>query len=75
MVIFLFIINFFYFAVNLNFFAEKHGKNGRDAHFSNIAKFIEAESLVSRLATSQDIVDAITKRQTLANKNKKGFMT
>ena len=60
--------------MNINFFAEKHGKNGRDAHFSNIAKFIKAESLVRRLTTSQDIVDAIITRQRMANENKKGCL-
>ena len=58
--------------MNLNFFGDKHGKNNRDTHFSNIAKFIEAESLVKQLKTSQDIVDAIHKRQSIANLNKKG---
>jgi hypothetical protein len=58
--------------VNLNFFCEKHGKNKRDTHFSNISRFIEAESLVRQLKSSQDIVDAIHKRQESANRNKKG---
>jgi len=53
----------------LNFFAEKHGKNSRDAHFSNITKFIRAQSLVKRLISSQDIADAIMERQAMANEN------
>lgn len=61
-----------YFSVNLNFFAEKHGKNGRDAHFSNISRFIKAESLVRKLVSSQDIVEAILERQKLANTNNIG---
>ena len=56
----------------MNYFAEKHGKNGRDAHFSNIARFIKAESLVRRLSTSQDIVDSLVNRQKMANENNKG---
>lgn len=52
--------------------AEKHGKSARDAHFSNISRFLEAESLEKTLNTSQDIVDAIIKRQTIANNNKTG---
>lgn len=62
----------FFISVNLNFFVEKHGKNLRDAHFSNIAKFVKAESLTRRLVCSQDIVDAILKRQNMANDNNKG---
>jgi hypothetical protein len=58
--------------VNLNFFGDKHGKNARDSHFSNLSKFIEAESLVNRLYSSQDICDAIEKRQQMANDNKLG---
>lgn len=59
--------------VNLNFFGDKHGKNNRDAHFSNLSRFVHAESLVKRLVSSQDIVDAIQKRQLIANQNKTGF--
>jgi hypothetical protein len=60
-----------FFIVNLNFFCEHHGKNNRDAHFSNISRFIQAESLVKQLNSSQDIVDAIHKRQGIANENQK----
>ena len=66
------LISFFLFKVNLNFFGDKHGKNSRDSHFSNIAKFIKDESLVKKLGSTQDIVDAIIKRQLIANENKKG---
>jgi hypothetical protein len=59
------------FLVNLNFFCNHHGKNNRDAHFSNILRFIQAESLVNQLNSSQDIVDAIHKRQGIANENQK----
>jgi hypothetical protein len=55
--------------VSINFFGEKHGKNQRDTHFSNISRFIHAESLVKRLTSSQDIADAIMKRQRMANEN------
>ena len=61
------------FLFGASFFAEKHGKNGRDSHFSNIAKFITAESLVRRLTSSQDVADAIMTRQRMANENNKGF--
>jgi hypothetical protein len=56
----------------LNFFGDKHGKNNRDAHFSNLSRFVQAESLVKRLESTQDIVDAIHKRQNIANENKRG---
>ena len=56
-------------SVNLNFFAEKHGKNSRDAHFSNISKFIRIQSLKTRLTSSKDIADAIIQRQKMANEN------
>ncbi len=61
-----------FFSVNLNYFAEKHGKNGRDAHFSNLARFVKSESLVRKLICSQDIVDAIIYRQKMANENNEG---
>jgi hypothetical protein len=57
----------------LNFFVEKHGKNNRDTHFSKLSRFVQAESLVKQLRCSQDIVDAIHKRQNMANENKKGI--
>lgn len=59
--------------MNVNFFCEKHGKNNRDAHFSNISKFVKSESLVKKLETSQDLVDAIIKRQSIANDEKIGM--
>ncbi len=55
--------------VSLNFFCEKHGKNSRDQHFSVVSNFIQQESMVKKLCTSQDICDAIEKRQMLANLN------
>jgi hypothetical protein len=55
----------------MNFFCEKHGKNKRDAHFSNIGRFVETESLVSQIKCSEDIVNAIHSRQNFANLNKK----
>lgn len=59
----------FFQLVNLNFFGEKHGKNSRDMHFSNLSRFIEAESLVTLLSSPQDVVNAINKRQQMANDN------
>jgi len=54
----------------LNFFAEKHGKNQRDQHFSNISYFLEKESLVKRLVCTQDIVNAVIEHQNLANEER-----
>ncbi len=60
--------------MSLNFFAEKHGKSNRDTHFSNISKFVEAESLIKKLTCSEDISSAITERQKLANENSKSIL-
>lgn len=69
-----FFINFcFFIQVNLNYFAEKHGKNSRDAHFSCISKFVQAASLRERLTCSDDIVDAIEEGQRRANQNSNCF--
>lgn len=57
--------------MSLNFFIEKHGKNSRDSHFSCISRFIKEESLVKKIESTQDIVDAIHNRQRMANENKK----
>ncbi len=55
--------------VSLNFFCEKHGKNSRDQHFSVVSNFLQQESMIKKLSSSQDICDAIEKRQVLANLN------
>jgi len=55
--------------VSFNLFCEKHGKNSRDQHFSTISNFINQESMVKKLACSQDICDAIEKHQHIANLN------
>ncbi|CAF0871784.1 unnamed protein product, partial [Brachionus calyciflorus] len=57
--------------VCLNFFCEKHGKNGRDQHFSLVSNFIKQESFVKRLACSKDVVDAINKHQAISNEHRK----
>ncbi len=54
----------------MNFFAEKHGKNQIDQHFSNISNFLEKESLIKRLVCTQDIVIAVIKHQHLANEER-----
>ncbi len=51
----------------MNFFAEKHEKNQRDQHFSNISYFLEKESLIKRQVCTQDIVNAVIKHQNLTN--------
>jgi hypothetical protein len=56
--------------VNLNFFAEKHGKNSRDQHFSTISNFVNAGSLEKRLTSSADIINAIQKHQHIANERR-----
>jgi hypothetical protein len=58
------------FSVNVNYFAEKHGKNGRDVHFSCISRFLNAESHLKRIKSSEDIANAIEKGQLKANNNR-----
>ena len=55
--------------MNLNFFGDHHGKNARDAHFSNISRFVRDYSLKTRLTCSDDIVKAINEGQMQANEN------
>ncbi len=57
--------------VNLNFFVEKHGKNSRDTHFSCVCKFLKNESILKKLNSTQDIVDAINKGQHKSNESRK----
>ncbi len=59
--------------ISLNFFAECHGKNPLDAHFSNIAEMINRESESSQsLNCSKDIVDTINKKQAKINEYRVG---
>ena len=53
--------------VSFNLFCEKHGKNSRDQHFSVVSNFIQQESFVKKITSSQDICDAIEKHQIFAN--------
>ena len=54
----------------MNFFCEKHGKNQRDAHFSQLAKFINDASMQRALISTEDLVKAIENGQKLANQNR-----
>jgi len=56
--------------VNLNFFADKHGKNARDSHFSCLSRFIKDESLIRQLKNIPDVVEAINNRQRASNENR-----
>lgn len=67
---FRYIYSVYLILVNFNFFGEKHGKSGRDTHFSCISKFIRDESLVRQLTCSKDIVNAIHIGQKRSNKNR-----
>ena len=53
--------------MNVNFFAEKHGKNRRDVHFSCVSRFLNAESHLKRIKSSEDIVEAIEQAQWKSN--------
>ncbi len=66
----IFKISLVFSTVNLNFFVEKHGKNSRDSHFSCVSRFIHNESLLKRLTSSEDIVDAIHNGQKKSNENR-----
>jgi hypothetical protein len=59
----------------MNFFCEKDGKNKRDSHFSNLAKFVHAESLVTQLKSNEDLMNAIHKRHDSRIKHKKGKLS
>jgi hypothetical protein len=64
---------FSFYQVNVNFFADKHGKNNRDTHFSNISKFLLAESLQNKISNSQEIKEAIIRRQHMADENRRSI--
>lgn len=66
-----FIYKFVFKIVNLNFFAECHGKNARDAHFSNVSRFVNDLSMRKKLDCAQDVVEAIRLGQERANENSK----
>ena len=55
--------------MNLNYFADHHGKNARDAHFSQVSKFVKDMSLHKPLENTQDVVHAINLGQKKANEN------
>lgn len=56
--------------VNLNFFAEKHGKNSRDEHFSHVALYIKQLNFKKQLSCTKDIVDAINDGQARSNEHR-----
>ena len=37
------------YSVEINYFSEKHGKNGCDQHFSVVSKFLEYDSYIKRV--------------------------
>ena len=53
--------------MSYNIFGEKHGKNGRDQHFSVVSSFIRQESFLKKLTCCNDIVEAIHKNQKISN--------
>lgn len=53
----------------MNFFGDHHGKNARDAHFSNVSKFVKDMSMKKQLKSAEDVVDAINFGQEKANEN------
>ena len=53
--------------VNLNFFAEKHGKNSRDQHFSVISNYVRLESFKQKITCTQILVDVLNRCQNDSN--------
>ena len=45
--------------VSVHFFAEKHGKNGRDVHFGVVSNHLSYVSCCREILTVEDIVDAL----------------
>jgi hypothetical protein len=68
-------LNYYYFntladdgiCVNLNFFGEKHGKNGRDQHFSIISYYLKRAALKELISNTTDIVNIINSSQLKSN--------
>ena len=57
--------------VNLNFFAESHGKNSRDQHFSCISSFLKQSQDEMKLVNTEDVLKAILNGQKRANFHRK----
>ena len=53
--------------MNVNFHAEKHGKSHLDQHFSVISSYLKTENQTKKIYSTQDIVNAIIKRQQASN--------
>ena len=53
--------------INLNFFAEKHGKNSRDQHFSVISNYVRLESFKQKITCTQQLVEVLNNRQYESN--------
>lgn len=57
--------------VKWNFFAEKHGKNRRDQHFSAVSNYLKQESFKTKIGSTDDIVNCLNKYQERSNENRK----
>jgi hypothetical protein len=53
--------------IEANFFAEKHGKNKLDQHFSIQSKFYESAAALKRITNTTDIITVDTHSQARAN--------
>jgi len=53
--------------VSSNYFGEKHGKFGRDQHFSVISYFLRKETYKNLIANTNDIANAINSYQNQSN--------
>lgn len=55
-------------SVNSNYLGEKHGKFGRDQHFSVISYFLRKESFKNLITNTTDIANAINSYQNQSNR-------
>lgn len=53
--------------MNSNFFGEKHGKNGRDQHFSVLSYYLKRAALKELISNTTDIVNIINTSQLSSN--------
>ena len=58
----------------INFFCERHGKNSRDAHFSNVSRFLKHESYKRRLISASSVNTAILERQRSSNEERENSL-
>ena len=56
--------------IQMNFFAENHGKNSRDQHFSVVSNYVRLESFKVKITSTQQLVDVLNRRQHESNSSR-----